>query len=571
MSVRREGKSADPVFRRGRPTIASISGNTTGLKSNQFQKLKNLANKRIRENVVVSQDFARALCSISSEIGRQVGALVNRQGYVDTIIVGDAHRIFIPDLERKRAVRLRGLRLVHTHLFQEALSPEDLYDLTLLRLDYITAVTFDQDALPFRFFSAHVSPGQNPGYIVEEPVAPGRIREDFREVIEDLENRFRQEADRTRDAAGRPRAFLVGIYTPARCQVRSPEDSMQELRELCATADVVAVDHFIQRRGRIDAVTMIGSGKLKEITIRAVQEDVELLIFDAELSPAQASRISALCDLKIIDRTQLILDIFARNAKSRDGKLQVELAQLNYLKERLSEKDDNMSRLVGGVGGRLGIGGRGPGETILEIGRRRVKERIHRLEKELKNLRQRRELNRQQRTRTDIPIVSIIGYTNAGKSTLLNALTNSAVLAEDRLFATLDPTTRRIRFPEEREIILSDTVGFIQELPPELSRAFQATLEELADSDLLLHCIDASDPRQGQKTLAVEGILGDLKLLDIPCIRIYNKCDLLSAEERASLAAGPDSMTVSAMARDNLRAVLEAIERTVLGPVGLPA
>lgn len=488
---------------------------------------------------------------------------------MDYLIVGDASRIFIPDLERKRAVRLRGLRLVHTHLFREELSQEDIYDLTLLRLDYITAVTIDDQGLPLRFYSAHVQPGQNPGFVREEPVAPGRLPENFREKIEELENSFNQSRSGARDANNRPRALLVGAYTPERRKVRSPEDSMIELRELCHTAGVEPVDTIVQRRGRIDPITLIGSGKIKEISIRAVQEDVELLIFDGELSPAQATRISSMCDLKIIDRTQLILDIFARNARSRDGKLQVELAQLNYLKERLSEKDDNMSRLVGGVGGRLGIGGRGPGETKLEIGRRRVNDRIHRLEKELRGLRGRRELNRHKRTQTDIPIVSIIGYTNAGKSTLLNALTNSEVLAENRLFATLDTTTRRVRFPAEREIILSDTVGFIQELPPELKRAFQATLEELADSNLLVHCIDASDPRKDQKIEAVEGILAELKLLDIPCLRVYNKCDLLPADERAALANGKSSLTVSAARRENLDAILNAIEAAVLGPAEL--
>lgn len=248
---------------------------------------------------------------------------------------------------------------------------------------------------------------------------------------------------------------------------------------------------------------------------------MELLVFDLELTPSQAKKISDIADIKVIDRTQLILDIFARNAKSRDGKLQVELAQLKYLKGRLTELDDNMSRLTGG------IGGRGPGETKLEIGKRRVEERITRLEVELKSLKKRREINRRRRKKNELPAVGIVGYTNAGKSTFLNALTNSEVLSENKLFATLDPTTRRIRFPEEREIVISDTVGFIHDLPPELSNAFKATLEELRDSDLLVHVVDVSNPDYKLQMEAVEKILEELELSHIPMIQVFNKIDSL--------------------------------------------
>lgn len=409
----------------------------------------------------------------------------------------------------------------------------------------------DEYGLPRLFHSAHVLPGQKPGYLLEDPRRPGQIPENFQETIAMLEAEFNREETRLKNAGGGQRAFLVGVYTPAMRARRRPEDSMLELRELCATANVEVVDTFTQNRSRIDSGTVVGSGKIREISISAVQENVELLIFDQELSSAQATHLCKISDLKIIDRTQLILDIFSRNASSRDGKLQVELAQLRYLKGRLSEKDDNMSRLTGG------IGGRGPGETKLEIGRRRVDDKIGRLEKELKSLKHRRELNRQRRARQEIPVVSIVGYTNAGKSTLLNALTNSKALTANQLFATLDPTTRRLRFPKEKEIILSDTVGFIHDLPPELSRAFEATLEELSDSSLLLHCIDMVDPNRDAKTEAVENILNEMQLADIPCLRVYNKCDLSNTPFDHD---GERSIAISAQRRENLEQLLLMME-----------
>lgn len=489
--------------------------------------------------------------------------LVDRQGHVRYLTVGDAQRIFIPELERNRSARLRGLRLIKTHLKHEPLSQEDLYDLTLLRLDYITAITMDRKGLPEKFHNAYLQPGEDPGFHVEEPCAPGQLSENFTDTLRHVEELFEREEDRLRRASDLPRALLVGVYTPEMRRKRSPEDSLAELKELCLTAGVQPVDAIAQRRPKLDPVTLVGSGKAREISIQAVQKNAEMMIFDLELSPAQAQRLSAITDLKIIDRTQLILDIFARNARSRDGKLQVELAQLRYLKGRLSEKDDNMSRLTGG------IGGRGPGETKLEIGRRRVNDRISRLEKELSSLKQRRELNRTRRNENRVPIVSIVGYTNAGKSTLLNALTNSEVTSEDRLFATLDPTTRRVRFPKEQEIVLSDTVGFIHDLPPELSRAFEATLEELFDSDLLLHVIDASDApaQRDQKVEAVQAILANMELMGIPQLRVYNKSDCLSAADREVLEQRGDGLCVSALGRENLEALLAAVETCVFGAV----
>ena len=537
-----------------RKTITQVSGNISGLKALQLKQLKKISQRRIREDSLVSQDFARALCSLSFAIRRQIGALIKRSGHIYALVVGNTHSIMLPELERSRSTRLRGLRLVHTHLKDEPLSKEDLSDLTLLRLDYVTAVTIDEHGLPKFFYSAHILPGTEPGYHLEEAHRPGSLSENFSQSILYLEDLFAQAEEKgSGQTEKQARATLVGVYTPEMCQKRTPQRSMQELKELCHTAGVLPVDCITQKRARLDPLSLVGSGKTQEIALKAIQQNTQILIFDLELSPAQAKRLSEICDLKILDRTQLILDIFARNAQSRDGKLQVELAQLRYLKGRLSEKDDNMSRLTGG------IGGRGPGETKLEIGRRRVNTRIQSLERELSKLKNRRSLNRARRQR-EIAIVSIVGYTNAGKSTLLNVLTHSAVLTENRLFATLDPTTRRLRFPKEKEIVLADTVGFIHDLPPELRHAFAATLEELLDAKLLLHCIDASDNNRSQKITAVEDILTEMQLSHLPILKVFNKCDLIPQEELDFLQKQTDSLCISASQKINLKTLLEAIE-----------
>ncbi len=535
-------------------SISKLCGNLHGLKSSQLKRLKSLSEKRIRSDVLITNEISRNFCEISREISRQVGALIDRSGYICHLIVGTDSSIEIPSLDRMRTAtsRLRGLRLFHTHIKEEPLNQEDLTDLVLLRLDYITAVIVDQSGFPQCYYSSHI----NPNPLLPEPwvilprTLPGQIQEGFLQEIRDLEEEFQRRKSNLKDSQRRNRAFLVGVYDP-RFSKRSPESSLSELKELCRTAGIHVEDVYYQRRP-IDSSTVIGSGKLRDIMLKAVQKDIELLIFDLELAPAQAKKISDASDLKIIDRTQLILDIFSRNAKSRDGKLQVELAQLRYLKGRLSELDDNMSRLTGG------IGGRGPGETKLEIGNRRVSERITRLENELANLRKRRELNRKMRNRNQVPVVGIVGYTNAGKSTLLNALTNSSVVAENKLFATLDPTTRRIRFPEEREIIISDTVGFIHDLPPELSNAFKATLEELGDADLLLHIVDISNPEYREQMESVDSILTSLELNRIPQILVFNKIDRFEEEGRE--IPRREGIFISAEKKMGLEELLKCIE-----------
>jgi GTP-binding protein HflX len=333
----------------------------------------------------------------------------------------------------------------------------------------------------------------------------------------------------------------------------SARESLEELRELARSAEVVVLDSIVQRRQRLDPRSLIGRGKLDELIIRSLQLGADAIIFDQNLSPAQVRVINEATDLKIIDRTQLILDIFAQRAQSREGKIQVELAQLKYMLPRLTGSGIEMSRLMGG------IGGRGPGETKLEVDRRRVRDRIHLLEKQIESIRTSRRVQRTRRMRRDLPIISIVGYTNAGKSTLLNALTASTVTAEDRMFATLDPTSRRLRLPRDQEVIINDTVGFIRDLPPDLITAFRATLEEMESSNVLLHLVDASSPQVDSHIASVEKILEELNLSGIARLLVFNKSDLLSQAERSNLREVSSGVMISALDGKTLIPMVERI------------
>ena len=468
----------------------------------------------------MTQEYARGLTELSHRLGRQVGVLLNRQGETELVILGDHRQILIPDLESRigGSSRLIGLRLLHTHLKGETLSREDFTDLALLRLDLVAALTMDDEGLPGHLHMAHLVP-ENPGgdyWLVHDPVHPAELDLDFASFIQALEGELaRRQSLRKVDSADR--AILVSVADDSS---RDNEGSLSELKELARTSGVEVFDTVIQRRHRVDPRFILGRGKIANLAMKALQMGANLLIFDRELSPGQARSIADMTELKVIDRTQLILDIFAQRAHSRDGKLQVELAQMKYLLPRLAKKNTAMSRLTGG------IGGRGPGETKLEINRRHVRDRINRLEKELEGVRKGRVQRRSLRKREGLPVISIIGYTNAGKSTLLNALTGSDVLAENRLFATLDPKSSRLRFPRDRSAIITDTVGFIRDLPRELMAAFRATLEELNEADLLVQVIDIANPAFEEQMASVDAILDDLDLSRKPMIRVFNKIDL---------------------------------------------
>ncbi len=536
-------------------TPEEIHGNTEGLKASHTRRLLATYRRRVRPQELVSAELARHLTEVSREIGRQVGVLLNRRGEVEFVVVGDARQLELPDIGRARAgqLRLRGLRLVHTHLKNEPLTRDDLTDLVLLRLDAVAAVAAGEDGLPGRVYLATLLPF-NPGgemHRLEEFESVQDISHEALESALALEQEMAR-AQPGQKVGSQGRAILVGVF--AGHGRTAAESSMVELKELARTASVEVLDVVLQGRQQIDPRTVLGEGKLQDVLVRSMALGADLLVFDRNLSPSQSRHISEVTSLKILDRTQLILDIFARRAQSADGKLQVELAQLKYLLPRLVGKDDSLSRLAGG------IGGRGPGETKLETDRRRVRDRISHLEERINRLSSDRAVRRKQRARQNVPVVSIVGYTNAGKSTLLNALTDSTVLAEDKLFATLDPTSRRLRFPREREVVLTDTVGFIRDLPKDLVNAFRATLEELEDADLLLHVVDVSDPRHDQQARSVEHILSTLDVKDTPRLIVLNKadrCPELAADE-AHATSG--SVAISALSRAGLPALLERCE-----------
>jgi GTPase len=536
-----------------------VTGNTQGLKASEIKALERLYRRRVAPTDVVSPELATQLAALTAEMHRQVGVLIDRRGAIEHVMVGDASKIVLPDFGRIRggSGRFRGLRLVHTHLRGESLTRDDLTDLALLRLDAVAAITVDAQGRPLKLFLAHVQPD---GPALELPAeSPHNPKTDFIELITRVEQQFGRAHRVAATDRGKDRALLVHVDIG---RSRDSDARVAELRELCRTAGVKVLDTIVQRRPEPDPKFLVGRGKLDEILLRAMQLGAEVVIFDPDLTPGQARAISDATDLKVLDRTMLILDIFAQHASSRDGKLQVELAQLRYTIPRLIEKNTMMSRLTAGPGGVAGIGGRGPGETKLEINRRRARDRIHLLEKRLSALADDRRLRRRRRGEREVPIIAICGYTNAGKSTLLNALTEGDALAADKLFATLDPISRRLRFPEEREVVITDTVGFIRDLPKELVAAFRATLEEMEDADLLVHVVDASDPDRDQHIRAVEQILSDLGLSEKPRITVWNKADQLEEADAEALARG-GGFVVSALDRATFGPLLLAIERSL--------
>jgi GTP-binding protein HflX len=523
---------------KGALPIHAIDGNILGIKQSQRSALERTFRRRVLPRQVVSPELARHLSVLSRELGRQVGILLSRDGIVRNVILGDATHLDLPDIGRLRGGtgRFRGLRLIHTHLRGEPLTQDDLNDLALLRLDLVAAIHVGEDGNPGKIELAHILPGTDGGSHQHEPFRKIEARDvhalafDFENEIHALESEFSHLMDRRAGETQKERTLILCI-TPG-------ETAKTEISELVRAAGVEIAEVLQLSGGKIHPRTVVGQGRLQRIALEAMRRSADVAVFDIDLKPAQARAFEDATGLKAVDRTQLILDIFAQRARSRDGKLQVELAQLKYSLPRLTEEDAGLSRLVGG------IGGRGPGETVLEIGRRRARSRIRSLEKEIEKL-------------------SIIGYTNAGKSTLLNALTESRIDTADQMFVTLDTTSRRLRFPQQGDVIITDTVGFIRDLPPDLVTAFRATLEELADADVLLHVVDASDAHFERKMDAVSRVLADLDLQSIPKLIVMNKADLIDPSTLGSLCRRFDAVAVSAIRREGLGRLITAAESLI--------
>ena len=494
---------------------------------------------------------------LALEMGRELAVLVNRRGQIVDVVVGEANALSLPPIHKREApTRLSGLRCVHIRQSGGGVTRSDLVNLALRRLDVLVTVSWDpaaSGAYDSEIYLAFLEPlpddDGNVWRTGEALTMRDALAVDFEDWIAQREREFAVHAGPLTVETGRERALLVGLDLAG----------MEELAALADTAGAEVLGQIVQRRDRPDTSTYLGRGKGEEATLHAREVGATVVIVDAELSPSQQSTLEGMLSTKVIDRAGLIPDIFAQRAHTREGKLQVELAQLNYLLPRLTGRGEALSRLGGG------IGTRGPGETKLEVDRRRIQARIHHLQQELEVVRRHRAIGRRSRSRRGIAVCALVGYTNAGKSTLLNALTRSNVLAEDKLFATLDPTTRRLALPGGQIALLTDTVGFLQRLPHQLVAAFRATLEEVTEADILVHVVDVSRPDARKQMAAVAQVLEEQGADDKPMLTVLNKADAADPDGLKAFAdLAPEALTVSARDRTGFDDLLNELERLVL-------
>ena len=543
--------------------MPDLHGQVAGLRPAQIAALERLARRRVPANRVLSWDLGKAMGQLTLEIRRPVGVLLTRRGQVQEIIVGTDLTLSVTTMAKFRAGprSLRGLRFIRTELHDQPLNQEALTDLAFLRLDLIGVVSLTAEGYPDHLYAAHLVPPNAIGqlFTILKPMPVQNLVLPFDHFIDELETEHQQAHAHYAVSHRGESAMLVSASPKSR---NEQEERLEELAELAMSANVTVIDRIVQRTPDGHQRYLLGSGKMKEVLIQTLHRGADMVIFDQTRSPAQSRAISEMTDIKVIDRTQLILDIFARRAHTREGKVQVELAQLRYVLPRLSGKGTQLSRLGGG------IGTRGPGEFKLETDRRRIRDRITHLERDLMQFARHQNQRRSRRDRQGLPVVSLVGYTNAGKSTLLNVLTKSEVSAKDRLFETLDTTSRRLRFPHDREVIITDTVGFIRDLPEELVGAFRTTLEELREADLLLHVVDVSAMDVAIQITAVVAILEELELQTVPRLLVLNKCDRVSLHHVEVLCRRYGAIGISALQPETLQGLFAKLEEFVNGRDG---
>ena len=527
-----------------------INGNIEGIRNSLLEQIRDLYQLRMEADTFASFALLSAMAGFTGQIGREISVYLSRDGRVVDISIGDSGKVSMPNVRLVRNEdRLCGVRCIHTHPNGDGrLSSVDAGTLRSMRLDAMAALGVGPEGQPTNFYAGYLGDMDEAGsrdVLLYGPLRPYKLPQKalMREIYL-ADDRFKSSTKAVEEA--RPeRAILVGLESDA------PYDTLAELGELAATAGALVVGRATQRKRDIDNATYIGSGKAEELSLTASALEADLLIFDDELSPVQTRNLETITGVRVIDRTALILDIFARHAQSREGKLQVELAQLKYELPRIFGQGKDLSRQGSGTIAR------GPGETKLESDKRRIRRRIYELGEELKTVEKQRGLRRERRQKEAVARIALVGYTNAGKSTLLNALTGAGVLAEDKLFATLDPVVRQVALPNGSQALLSDTVGFINKLPHELVTAFHSTLEEVRQADLILHVVDVSAGYYPSQMQVVEEVLASLGAGDIPCIRVYNKADQ---------AQGPlpqDGVAISALQGTGLEALLQAVEQAL--------
>lgn len=542
-----------------------IHGELKNIKKSVLESLEGLYELAVPAGQLVTREIAELMLAVTAELQREVAVYINRQGKVLQVSVGDDATVDLPEIrQRKSENRLSGVRCVHTHPSSDTrLSAPDLSSLRSMRFDVMAAIGMKDGKIygSMAFLSGELT--ESGGYVVhgtkELPIGDlnrYNLMQLVTAINKELGRNQLKETEKRQE-----RAILAGVDYNASAGGWSIEDSLTELKGLAETAGAQVAGKVIQRKAKPDNAFFLGRGKVDEIGMLAQNVEADLLIVDDEISPSQQRNLEMSTGLRVVDRTALILDIFAQRARSAAGKLQVELAQLRYNLPRLGGQGLVLSRQGGG------IGTRGPGETKLEMDRRRIHGRIHDLEERIAKLKNQRQLHRAQRKNSHIPTAALVGYTNAGKSTLLNALTaGDEVLAEDKLFATLDPTTRLVELDEKQELLLTDTVGFIQKLPHTLVSAFQATLEETVEADLLLHVVDASDANYELQIKAVMEVLSEIGAQDKPSVFVFNKADKLPEAERdneyiaARMLQGRDGVVISAKDEQGLKMLREKIK-----------